>query len=243
MPVTDDSQKLRCSTSSDENDTRGSVNVPDSKERNEAVKRVNYLESILEKQAAEIEVLKHNISRLQANNTAAQEDQHWDVEDILDMRRRNDSTREFLIRWKGFPPSWDTWEPESHLNCDEKLATFFQMQTNNGELLGDDSDGNSNESNSHGDGKFDEGDEGGEGVNDDNDDDDKDYKLQCVVIEKGGRKSSRTSKPPDTLNYKNKPSCFQCGRTARNVVLPDSLGAIFCTIRCSRIWESKIKKI
>lgn len=32
--------------------------------------------------------------------------------------------KHFLIRWKGYEPESDTWEPESTLDCSELIAEF-----------------------------------------------------------------------------------------------------------------------
>lgn len=40
--------------------------------------------------------------------------------------------RHFLIRWKGYEPESDTWEPESTLNCSELIAEFKAKQKKKG---------------------------------------------------------------------------------------------------------------
>lgn len=40
----------------------------------------------------------------------------FEIESILDHRQNGQSDREFKIRWKGYGPSDDTWEPEENLN-------------------------------------------------------------------------------------------------------------------------------
>ena len=42
------------------------------------------------------------------------DDDTWDVEDVLDMRGV-EPQREFLIRWAGYPPEANSWEPERNL--------------------------------------------------------------------------------------------------------------------------------
>ena len=37
---------------------------------------------------------------------------------------------EYLIRWRGFRAACDTWEPESHLDCPEKLYEYERMLEN-----------------------------------------------------------------------------------------------------------------
>jgi hypothetical protein len=38
----------------------------------------------------------------------------YEVEEILDLRQRG-KTVEYLIKWKGYPHSENTWEPKKHL--------------------------------------------------------------------------------------------------------------------------------
>jgi hypothetical protein len=48
----------------------------------------------------------------------------YEVDHIADHRRMGGSL-EFLVRWKGYNPSDDTWEPESHLkNCPKILKEY-----------------------------------------------------------------------------------------------------------------------
>ena len=49
------------------------------------------------------------------------EETEFEVETIVDHRRILRTT-EFLVGWKGYPESENTWEPEDHLlNCQQKL--------------------------------------------------------------------------------------------------------------------------
>jgi hypothetical protein len=61
----------------------------------------------------------------------------YEVEKILDMRERKrgrKNTREFLVKWKGYPEFDAPWEPESHLtNAKKMLKTFLQKQQENDE--------------------------------------------------------------------------------------------------------------
>ena len=51
----------------------------------------------------------------------------YEVETLLDMRETADGTREFLIKWKGWGPSWNNWEPEEHI-LDRRLLRKFNTK-------------------------------------------------------------------------------------------------------------------
>lgn len=52
--------------------------------------------------------------------------EEYEVEKIIDVFFKKNNTREFLIRWKGFSASQDTWEPEKHLNCTELINKYME---------------------------------------------------------------------------------------------------------------------
>ena len=54
----------------------------------------------------------------------AEEEGSYEVGKIVSMKEKKNGRREFLVRWKGFGPEDDTWEPEEHLNCDDLIAKF-----------------------------------------------------------------------------------------------------------------------
>ncbi|KAG8247555.1 hypothetical protein J6590_057846 [Homalodisca vitripennis] len=51
---------------------------------------------------------------------------NYEVEKILEVHTRKNGSREFLIRWKGYRPSDDTWEPEEHLDCPDLIEKFME---------------------------------------------------------------------------------------------------------------------
>uniref|UniRef100_A0A1B6KKA2 Chromo domain-containing protein n=1 Tax=Graphocephala atropunctata TaxID=36148 RepID=A0A1B6KKA2_9HEMI len=53
------------------------------------------------------------------------DDGAYEVEKILEVHTRKNGSREFLIRWKGYRPSDDTWEPEEHLDCPDLIEKFM----------------------------------------------------------------------------------------------------------------------
>jgi hypothetical protein len=51
--------------------------------------------------------------------------EEFDVEVIRKWRyNRKTKSREFFIKWRGYPEEENTWEPESHLNCPEPMEAF-----------------------------------------------------------------------------------------------------------------------
>ncbi|CAG5098809.1 Oidioi.mRNA.OKI2018_I69.XSR.g15997.t1.cds [Oikopleura dioica] len=56
------------------------------------------------------------------------EEEEYEVEHILDERmEENDAgvkVKHYRIRWKGFGPDDDTWEPKENLDCDDLITAF-----------------------------------------------------------------------------------------------------------------------
>ena len=53
-----------------------------------------------------------------------EKEEEWEVEEVLDTRtmRKN---KQYLVRWKGFDRSHDSWEPAGNLqNAREKVRAF-----------------------------------------------------------------------------------------------------------------------
>ncbi len=58
------------------------------------------------------------------DDTASSSDGEWEVEDIMAEKTQGGQTY-FLIKWKGWPSSSNTWEPEVHLdNCPQVLRRY-----------------------------------------------------------------------------------------------------------------------
>lgn len=47
------------------------------------------------------------------------------MERIVDVRKKT-GKREFLVKWKGYGPKQNTWEPETNLNCPKLLSAFLK---------------------------------------------------------------------------------------------------------------------
>ena len=51
----------------------------------------------------------------------------YEVEAIVDSRFNPSRQRkEFLVKWSGYPPIWNSWEPEEHLQCPGLMEEFLQ---------------------------------------------------------------------------------------------------------------------
>ena len=54
-------------------------------------------------------------------------EEEFKVEQILDMKQMGRGCRtHYLIKWKGYPTSDNSWEPEKNINADELIAKFKQ---------------------------------------------------------------------------------------------------------------------
>jgi len=54
---------------------------------------------------------------------SSEEDAQYEVERVLEEKMVR-GVRHYLIRWKGYEPESDSWEPESTLNCPELIKKF-----------------------------------------------------------------------------------------------------------------------
>jgi hypothetical protein len=58
-------------------------------------------------------------------------EEEWEVEEILDARRKGRGRKlHFLVKWKGFPDSDNSWEPADFLHADDLIGEFYQRYPN-----------------------------------------------------------------------------------------------------------------
>jgi hypothetical protein len=52
-------------------------------------------------------------------------EEEYKVEQVLDMKQKGRGRKtHYLIKWKGYPTSDNSWEPADNLNVDELIADF-----------------------------------------------------------------------------------------------------------------------
>ncbi|CAO1432564.1 unnamed protein product [Diamesa serratosioi] len=49
----------------------------------------------------------------------------YEVDKLVEVRKKRDGSREFLVRWKKWSSKYDTWEPENNLSCPELIEKFM----------------------------------------------------------------------------------------------------------------------
>ena len=56
-------------------------------------------------------------------------DEQYEVKTVLAVREARHNKKEFLVKWLGYGPENNTWEPERNLtNCSEVLKTFYDFE-------------------------------------------------------------------------------------------------------------------
>ncbi|XP_011496142.1 PREDICTED: uncharacterized protein LOC105360841 [Ceratosolen solmsi marchali] len=94
-------------------------------------KDIKQIKKKIKKQDKKIKILgknnkiKNDTSKIHTNEDI-EDSKEYEVEKIIEVHFKKNKTREFLVRWKGFSPNEDTWEPEKHLNCPELINKFME---------------------------------------------------------------------------------------------------------------------
>lgn len=69
--------------------------------------------------------VKNKQSKRQEPNVDWSSDEEFEVDRILDVHFKKNGDREFLVSWKGYPASENSWEPENNLQCTDLIEKFM----------------------------------------------------------------------------------------------------------------------
>lgn len=132
----------------------------------------------------------------------------YEVAEIIKHRLLKSGVTEYRIRWSGFSPNANTWEPETNLNCGELLADYYLKKA-----------------------VVEEHEETDDGADDDDKNDGNgDYNPPVELPIPNQRKSKRAKKAVQCLVYSHTARCAFC-----NMQLPiceEKVDLSFCTAKC-----------
>jgi len=77
------------------------------------------------------------------------DEEQFIVEKVLKMRTTKKGKVQYLLKWKGFPHSENTWEPAENLECPGLIAAFMAEQKEKQQTTTTKSNENSNGKRSH----------------------------------------------------------------------------------------------
>ncbi|XP_046995278.1 heterochromatin protein 1-like isoform X1 [Schistocerca americana] len=64
------------------------------------------------------------VSSEETENGVNPDETSYEVEKIMEVHHKRNGKKEYLIHWRGYPHSQDTWEPEENLDCEELIREF-----------------------------------------------------------------------------------------------------------------------
>ena len=65
---------------------------------------------------------------------SGKKDIDYEVEQILDDRITFDGVQQYLIKWKNYPVSYNTWEPKENLDCSDIIMKYEKSDKRDGEF-------------------------------------------------------------------------------------------------------------
>ena len=62
---------------------------------------------------------------------APKKEETYNVEKLLDFKEDKKGKQKFLVKWKGYPASENSWEPAENLvGCDEVIQAYHERRKN-----------------------------------------------------------------------------------------------------------------
>lgn len=71
--------------------------------------------------------IKRNDAFKRKVDNLSKDDGDFEVEKIINHKKQRGGKILFMIRWKGYGPEFDSWEPQSNLNCPAILQNYIRL--------------------------------------------------------------------------------------------------------------------
>lgn len=110
-----------------ENSTPNPINVTGKFRGQKEISQLKIKNNVLEARLKQAECGIDRNKRCKRRDEQAEQkdDEDFEVEKLLNHKKQK-GKRLFLVRWKGFGPDADTWEPEANLNCEKILQNYLK---------------------------------------------------------------------------------------------------------------------
>lgn len=89
--------------------------------------QIDRSEKVEPKSAARPKPIQSGMKQQTHSKTEKRPKDDYEVENILD-HRFTKKQRKFLVQWKGYSSEYDTWEPETSLNCPKILKLYLKSK-------------------------------------------------------------------------------------------------------------------
>lgn len=120
-------KRKSASTNNSTDDSRGSIKLRARKPPPPPVTKTPDKKASAKKPVKKIPAKKVAKSKTPVKSSAKKTSQ-YEVDAIIDVRESKKGRKEYLVRWKGYGPSDDTWEPERNLKCPTLLQQFKEKK-------------------------------------------------------------------------------------------------------------------
>lgn len=104
-------------------ESESTLNCKDILAKYKKVKKINKATNLTKKTKKHVGITKEPAETWNENDD-------FEVDKIIEVHHRKDGKREFLVSWKGFPASENSWEPEENLDCADLIERFLRKVEN-----------------------------------------------------------------------------------------------------------------